>query len=65
MDIPYKETDFPIRILREQNFKMTQKAFNINYCHIAAQGMYRKSKKTETVPLIRGDLIRRASFKKF
>lgn len=37
---------------------MTQKAFNINHCHVATQGIYRKSRKTEAVPLIRGDLIR-------
>lgn len=44
---------------------MTQKAFNINYCHIATQGMYRKSRKTETVPLIGGDLIREAFRRRF
>lgn len=36
MDIPYKgDRHFPVRVFREQNFKMTQKAFNINYCHVA------------------------------
>lgn len=60
IDSPYKKTDLPIRVLREQNFKMTQKGFNINYCHIATQGTYRKIRKTETVPLIGGDLIREA-----
>lgn len=57
IDMPCKETVLP---KREQNFKMTQNPFIINCCHAATQDMYRKSKKTQTVPLIRRDLIREA-----
>lgn len=39
---------------------MTHKAFNINDCPVATQDMYRRSRKTETVPLIRGDVIKEA-----
>jgi len=39
---------------------VTQKAFNINYCHAATQGMCKKSRKTGAVSLIRRDLIREA-----
>lgn len=53
-------TSFPIRVPREHNFKMTHKAFNINDCPVATQDMYRRSRKTETVPLIRGDVIKEA-----
>lgn len=49
------ETDFPIKFFREQNFKMTQKASDRNYCHVAMQGMYIKTRKME-ISFIRQDL---------
>lgn len=49
MDIPYKEINFPLGVLREQHFKITQKGFNINYCPILTQGTYRKSKKKQSL----------------
>lgn len=57
IDMPYEET---VLSIREQNFKMTQKPFIKNCCHVATQDMYRKSKNSQTVPLIRRDLIREA-----
>lgn len=55
--IPYKEINFPLRVLREQHLTITQKGFNINYFPIATQGTYRRKQK-EKICLIRASLIR-------